>query len=37
LIDGVELADLMIDYDIGVSKIRTFEIKKIDSDYFIED
>lgn len=37
LIDGEELADLMIDYDIGVSKIGTFEIKKIDSDYFIEE
>jgi restriction system protein len=37
LIDGNELAELMIDYDIGVSKVKTFELKKIDSDYFIED
>jgi restriction system protein len=37
LIDGNELADLMIDYDIGVSKVETFELKKIDTDYFIED
>jgi restriction system protein len=37
LIDGEELAELMIDYNIGVSKVKTFDIKKIDSDYFIEE
>jgi len=37
LIDGEELAELMIDYDVGVSKIKTFEIKNMDSDYFIEE
>lgn len=37
LIDGEELAELMIDYDVGVSKIKTFEIKNIDSDYFTEE
>ena len=37
LIYGKELANLMIDYNIGVSVKNTFEIKKIDSDYFIED
>lgn len=36
-IDGEELAQLMIDYNIGVSKIAAYELKKIDSDYFIED
>jgi restriction system protein len=29
LIDGEELAELMIDYDVGVSKIKAFEIKNI--------
>jgi len=24
----------MIDYDLGVSKITAYEIKRIDSDYF---
>lgn len=37
LIDGEELANLMIDYDIGVSKIVEYELKKIDLDYFIEE
>lgn len=36
LIDGEQLAQLMIDYNIGVSVSATFEIKRIDSDYFSE-
>ena len=34
LIDGDELASLMIEYDLGVSTTKTYNIKKIDSDYF---
>ena len=34
LIDGERLAKLMIEYDIGVSTIQTFEVKRIDSDFF---
>lgn len=37
LINGEELAELMIDYNVGVSVATTYEIKKIDSDYFSED
>ncbi len=37
LIDGEYLANLMIDHDIGVTKIRSYDLKRIDSDYFIED
>lgn len=37
LIDGEELAELMIDYDIGVSRIVAYEIKRLDSDYFTEE
>lgn len=37
LIDGDRLAQLMIDNDIGVSKIASYDIKKIDSDYFTDD
>ncbi len=37
LIDGERLAQLMIDYDIGVSKIKSYDIKKIDTDYFSEE
>jgi len=34
LIDGSRLATLMIEHNVGVSIARTFDIKKIDSDYF---
>ncbi|MDX1959518.1 MAG: restriction endonuclease [Leptospiraceae bacterium] len=37
LINGEELTNLMIDYNIGVSVKNLFEIKKIDSDYFAEE
>jgi len=37
LIDGIMLANLMIDYNVGVSVAETYEIKKIDSDYFLEE
>lgn len=37
LIDGEMLAQLMIENNIGVSKIISYDVKKIDSDYFIED
>ncbi|HLO87394.1 MAG TPA: restriction endonuclease [Nostocaceae cyanobacterium] len=37
LIDGQELAQLMIDNNIGVSTISIYEIKKIDSDYFTDE
>jgi restriction system protein len=34
LIDGQRLAELMVDYNVGVSIVKTYEIKQIDSDYF---
>lgn len=37
LIDGEKLAQLMIDYNIGVSTSNVYEIKKIDNDYFGEE
>lgn len=37
LIDGEQLANLMIDYEIGVTKLTSYDIKKIDSDYFNEE
>jgi restriction system protein len=36
LIDGPTLANLMIDHGIGVSTYRSFELKRLDSDYFQE-
>jgi restriction system protein len=37
LINGDKLADLMIDYNVGVSLEKAYEIKKIDTDFFIEE
>ncbi len=34
LIDGQKLAELMIDYNVGLSCSKTYILKKIDSDYF---
>lgn len=35
LIDGERLAELMVEYNIGVTPIAKYEIKKIDTDYFL--
>ena len=37
LIDGDTLAQLMIDFNIGVATFATYELKRVDSDYFIEE
>ncbi|MGO8880120.1 MAG: restriction endonuclease, partial [Desulfomonilaceae bacterium] len=37
LIDGERLAELMIDNDIGVALATSYQIKKIDSDYFTDE
>lgn len=37
LIDGHQLAQFMIDHNVGVSVEKTYEIKRVDSDYFSED
>ncbi len=36
LIDGRKLAELMIDFEVGVSTEGTYHVKRIDSDYFDE-
>jgi restriction system protein len=36
LIDGTQLAQFMIDYNVGVALSQSYEVKKIDSDYFEE-
>ena len=35
LIDGERLAELMVEYNVGVDPVATYEIKKLDSDYFL--
>jgi len=37
LIDGPMLAELMMDFGLGVSLVNSYEIKRVDSDYFEED
>lgn len=36
LIDGERLAELMIEYGVGVSIVQSLQLKKVDVDYFIE-
>ncbi len=37
LINGMQLAELMIEYELGISTVKTYNIKQIDSDYFCEE
>ncbi len=37
LIDGAQLAELMIEHNLGVARKDAYEVKAIDSDYFNED
>lgn len=37
LIDGKKLTEYMMDFNLGVATSSTYEIKKVDSDYFQED
>lgn len=37
LIDGEQLVQLMIDHDVGVTPSATYEVKKIDLDFFSEE
>ena len=37
LIDGHQLAQFMIQHNVGVSVVKSYEIKRVDSDYFAEE
>jgi restriction system protein len=37
LIDGKQLAEYMLDYNLGVTVRATFDLKRIDSDFFLEE
>lgn len=37
LIDGEKLVQLMIEYNVGVTTRQTYEVKRLDLDYFCED
>ena len=36
-IDGERLAELMIDYNVGVAAREAYEVKRVDRDYFGDD
>jgi restriction system protein len=36
LVDGKQLADLMIEHDVGVNVTKTYRIKRLDQDFFEE-
>jgi restriction system protein len=37
LVDGAELANLMLDYGIGVTDVATYKVQRIDPTYFGEE
>ena len=37
LIDGETLAQLMLDFDLGVTTVATYRLKRVDADYFTGD
>jgi Restriction endonuclease len=37
LIDGQQLSQFMIDYNLGVTAVNSYEVKRMDSDYFGEE
>ena len=37
LVDGKRLAELMIEYNLGVTTTQVYEVKRVDSDFFNED
>lgn len=37
LIDGEQMANMMIDFGVGVTTVNTYEIKKLDTDYFLDE
>lgn len=37
LVDGKQLAELMMDHNVGVATTSIYEVKRVDSDYFTEE
>ena len=37
LVDGPTLAQLMIDHNVGVTTVASYELKRVDSDYFVDE
>jgi len=37
IVDGEQLANRMIEYNLGISTVETYEVKRVDYDFFYED
>ncbi|MBI2342899.1 MAG: restriction endonuclease [Deltaproteobacteria bacterium] len=37
LLDGEEMAELMIDHNVGVVSVATYNVNRLDTDYFVEE
>ncbi len=37
LVDGDQLAELMFEYGLGVAKVNSYQVKRIDNDFFEEE
>lgn len=37
LIDGAQLAKIMLEFNVGVSPVASYEVKRVDTDYFAEE
>jgi restriction system protein len=37
LVDGLQLATLMVEHDLGVSLVKRYDHKRVDSDFFMEE
>jgi restriction system protein len=37
LVDGLQLAGLMVEHDLGVSLVKRYDHKRVDSDFFMEE
>jgi restriction system protein len=36
-VNGSKLADLMIEHGVGVRVSRSFDVKRVDEDFFVDD
>lgn len=37
LLDGMDIASLMIEHGIGTTRVGTYVVNRLDSDYFLEE
>jgi restriction system protein len=37
LVDGVQLAEFMMDHGVGVTEVASYRVQRVDEDYFASD